>query len=357
MFLSAILGVSVIKGLFSFIMIAGIMSYFAWNLIANSDDPKAMIKKLIYTAILLGMLVGFLIKMFGIGATGAAGGAADYATAMVIAGGAAAFGLILAMLWGTEIGGWIAKPFENLYTGGGAELERQPFYAIAEAKRKRGDYNGAIAAIRGQLEQFPNDFRGTMMLADIQAENLKDLAGAEQTIEILLAETQLPAQSLSFALSRLADWQLSMAQNPDAARIALERITQLCPETEQAMLAYQRIAHLATAEELTEQKERRKIQLVKHEEHIGLRRDFEKIKIEPKVTPTEAAAKLVAHLQDHPYDNDAREELALLYAQEFNRPDLAIGELEQLIAAPHQIHAQVVRWLKLPTHLHLKAPR
>jgi hypothetical protein len=66
------------------------------------------------------------------------------------------------------------------------------------------------------------------------------------------------------------------------------------------------------------------------------------------------AGKYVRHLEEFPYDNDARENLALLYANHYQRLDLATGQLEQLIAFPNQPTRQVVRWLNLLADLQIQ---
>ena len=94
-----------------------------------------------------------------------------------------------------------------------------------------------------------------LMLAEVEAENLKDLPGAQMTIERLLTEPNQSPINLGLALNRLADWHLKYGQDPESAREALQRIIRLFPETEQAYLAGQRIAHLSTSEMLAEKSE------------------------------------------------------------------------------------------------------
>src|SRR6185295_4466435 len=81
---------------------------------------------------------------------------------------------------------------------------------------------------------------------------------------------------------------------------------------------------------------------------------FQKLEITQKETPQSRAAEFVTHLEQHPYDNDAREQLALIYVQEFGRPELALDQLEQLVAQPHQKQTQIVRWINLIGDIHLK---
>jgi outer membrane protein assembly factor BamD (BamD/ComL family) len=59
-------------------------------------------------------------------------------------------------------------------------------------------------------------------------------------------------------------------------------------------------------------------------------------------------------LAAHPLDTATREKLAQLYAEHYQRPDLAADQLEQLIQCPNQPARQVVRWLNLLADLHVK---
>ena len=103
----------------------------------------------------------------------------------------AACGLVLAAIWRHAIAGIIARPFASIYDGGNRELEPHPLYSMAQAKRNRGKYDEAMAEIRRQLEKFPTDFDGQMLLAEIQAEDLNDLPAAEITIQRLCQQPGL----------------------------------------------------------------------------------------------------------------------------------------------------------------------
>jgi outer membrane protein assembly factor BamD (BamD/ComL family) len=262
------------------------------------------------------------------------------------------FGIVLGLLWGTNVGELIARPFERLYLGGG-ESEPQPFYAIAEAKRKHGDYAAAIAEIEAQLQVFPKDFKGHLLLAEIKAENLLDLDGAQLVIERFVSQSGLAPSHVAYALNRLADWHLKLAQDPDTARIILERILTLMPDTEAAQVAHQRIAHLPTRDYLIETHERTPVHLERHEEKIGLRHDFTGLKPPPE-DHAASASQLVKRLQEFPYDNEAREKLALIYADHYQRLDLAADQLDQLIKQPNQPPHEVVRWLNMIADLQVK---
>jgi len=62
----------------------------------------------------------------------------------------------------------------------------------------------------------------------------------------------------------------------------------------------------------------------------------------------------VRQLEQHPLDSEAREKLALIYADHYQRLDLAVDQLEQLIQQPNQPQRQVTRWLNLLADLQIK---
>jgi outer membrane protein assembly factor BamD (BamD/ComL family) len=203
-----------------------------------------------------------------------------------------------------------------------------------------------VAELEKQLEVFPTHFRGLMMLAEIQADNLHDLPAAAETVERIVNQPEHPPKNVAYALTRLADWQLKYLKDPAAARETFQRIVEKFPDSPEAHHAHQRLAHLATAEFLAGSAERKPLKLTRHEEHLGLRPDFEGLKL-PTPDPAARASELVQQLERFPLDNQAREDLALVYAQDFGRLDLATEQLEQLIAQPHAPEPQIARWLNL----------
>jgi hypothetical protein len=74
----------------------------------------------------------------------------------------------------------------------------------------------------------------------------------------------------------------------------------------------------------------------------------------PDENPAEAAGRLVQHLERHPLDTEAREKLAVIYADHYERLDLAADQLDQLVTAPGQPGKEVARWLNLLADLQLK---
>ena len=185
-----------------------------------------------------------------------------------------------------------------------------------------------------------------MLLAEIEAQDLKDLQAAEIVIERFIAQKDHAPANIVYALNTMADWHLKYAQDRDAARACFERIIELMPETEWAMRASQRMAHLGSMEVLLGSEARKKFKVTHIEGDPGLGMNWGGAK--PLETDGgELAAKYVQHLVEFPHDTEVREKLAQLYAEHYQRMDLAEGQLEQLIQYPNQPAKQVVRWLNL----------
>jgi TolA-binding protein len=254
-------------------------------------------------------------------------------------------------MWAPNIGEWIASPFTRWYDGGDTEPELRPLYSIAIGYRKRGNYEKAIAEIRRQLARFPEDFEGWMLLADVQEKDLNDLPSALETIDNILTFPNLASKNAAYALTRAADWQLERGDR-ESARAALERIIDRLPATEEAQLAAQRIAHLASPEYLADMQQPRVISIKHSDERIGLRTEpMAPVETEDIAT---TANRYVQHLRDYPLDNEVREKLAVLYATEYKRLDLASSELEQLISAPNQTPKNISHWLNMLADFQVK---
>jgi tetratricopeptide (TPR) repeat protein len=146
---------------------------------------------------------------------------------------------------------------------------------------------------------------------------------------------------------------LKYGQDPDSAREALQRIVRLFPETEQAYLAGQRIAHLSTAEMLAEKREPHLLKVGKYEQRLGLLDDSTALK-PPAEDPAATASFLVKRLEQHPQDSEAREDLARIYAGHYQRLDLAADQVEQLLVQPNVPAKHAVHWLNLLADLQIK---
>jgi len=320
---------------------------FLWLVIRafkKSDDPQLLLFKWFLTALVIGFMawqVGPMVK--------------SQNSSVAISGVFVTVfcGWALAAIWRRNLANIIAKPIGSLYDGGNDEIEARPMYSFAVTKRKRGKYDEAVAEIRRQLEKFPTDVEGHLLLAEIQAENLNDVPGAQVTIHRLCNQPGHSPRNVALALNYLADWHLKLAQDREAARQALEKIIGLCADTEFSAMASQRIGRLGTTEHLLSPHDRQRLSLREGVKDIGLLQSS--AHVVPKETdPAKRAAEYVKHLEQHPLDTEAREELAKLYAEHFQRVDLAIDQLEQLVNCPNQPDKRVVHWLNAIADLQIK---
>lgn len=330
-------------GLVGLIIGALIAGWVVWKTIIKSEDPGRVAYKWVASGVILCILVYGATKLGKFGYAGAFGGP-------IIA---AAFGVLLGALWAPHIGGLIAKPFTSFYDGGEAEPELRPFYSIARAKQKRGLYIEAMTEVHKQLQQFPGDYEGLMLLAEIQGDNLKDNDEAQRHVQAILQTEGIAARNVVFALNRSADWHLQLAGDRETARETLEEIVRRFPESEFAHTAAQRISHLTSDKMLADQRERPTLHLVHHDDYIGLKGDV----ADPRPAaedPAAAAGRLVQHLNNYPEDVEAREELAAIYADHYKRLDLAADQIERLISLPGVSQKEIARWLNVLVDFHVR---
>ncbi len=323
----------------------GGVAWVLWRWWLGSEDRPALVTRWIITAIVLAVLGYFIGPMVA---------RMDYAGAFIGIPLTAVAGLIIAVLWVPDLAAQVGKRFGRLYDGGNLEAKPEPLFSIVEARRKQGLYQEAAEVMRGQLEKFPTHFRAQMVLAEILADDLNDLDGAAVTIERIINQDGHAPRNLCFALTRLADWRLKMAHDVDSARECFQRIIDRFPDTEESHLAQQRLARLSEAEAMVDSTPRR-IEAPRADPHLGTRlaksRDLRQV-----ADPRKEAERLVHQLEAYPHDNRAREDLAILYADEFERPDLAAEQLEQLVDQPHAPRRHVVRWLNLLADYALRSP-
>lgn len=255
--------------------------------------------------------------------------------------------VVMSFMWTPHISELLFSPLTNLFDGGNEPPERKPFYSIALTKHNRGKPHEAVAEIRKQLALFPNDFEGVMLLARVQAEDLADLAGAENTLNHFCDWPGAPLKQVAAAFTQLADWHMKLAADVDSARAALQKIVTRFPETESALQAEQRIAHLVETEQMILARHDRQDVVVPEGVHnIGLLDSTDFLKPQ-EIEPGKLAAAHVKHLEAHPHDTEVREKLAAIYARDFKRLDLATMELAQLINEPKHKPKQVAHWLNL----------
>ena len=323
-------------------IIAG-MGWWFWRSLKRSDDPARFLFKWLLTLLFTGGLAGF-VWWIGYNVIGA----------FAVPFACVAYGVIMSILWAPNIARAIVRPLTSMYDGGDEEADPEPFYSVAHAKIKQGHYQEAAFAIKEQLLRFPKDFYGQSLLAQLQAEHLNDLPGAQVTIERMAAQPGHPRKQIAFAFGQLADWHLKFAQDVEAARQAFEQVISLFPDTEEAQWAYQRIAHLGTTKQLIEAYDRPTMRLFPGIQNLGLRADAASVIKKPVEDPAATTAGLVKHLDQFPFDLQAREELACLYAAFYHRLDLALDQLEQIVQAPNQPAKAVVHCLNVIANLQVQ---
>lgn len=296
------------------------------------------------TIVLFGVLFG--LRFFGIG------------TAIILLPPIAFFTM---PLWVPRVVGGGLRSLTDAYTGGSESVEPKPFYARAIAFRKRGQAADSQAEIENQLERFPGDAQGLMMLADLHANEFNDVPAALVTLDLLLAGPGRSPEDLALALQQKASWELERLKDPQAARLSLERIDELCPGTQAALTARQQIARMKSQEELEEYETPRRLVVVHHPERVGLAESIPGPPSEDVLGASAGdggeAARLVAHLEQFPDDWTAREELAVAYESKWKRPDLAADELERLILLTAPTPRQTTHWLNLLADLQLRSPQ
>ena len=315
----------------------GFIGWFFWRTLKQSDEPVRLIFKWVLTAGIFFAEWKYVLPMYGGGGLGAI-------CAIGMTGGLA---IAFNILWRHSIIEFFTRPLTNIFDGGSEPPEAKPIYSSALSKRKTNRPLEAIVAIREQLAKFPTDFEGIMLLANIQAEDMNDLSGAEITLHNFCNLPKAPARQIVAALTQLADWHLKKNADVDGARAALQKIIARFPDTEIALRAEQRLAHLGETEKIIlGQHDRQATVVPAGVNNIGLldSTDF----LRPKeIEPGKLAAVYVKHLEQHPHDTEVREKLATIYARDFKRLDLAALELEQLINETKHKPKQIAGWLNL----------
>jgi len=310
----------------------------------KSDAPVLLIIKWLITIPLIVFFILKIVPMVEKGGYGAIGG-------IVLA---FIFGKIMVIIWRDSIIGIVADPIASLYDGGKEEIEPKPYYSIAISKRKMNKPLEAIVAVREQLAKFPNDFEGVTLLANIQAEDMKDLPSAEITFDHFCNWPDASPRQVAAAWTQMADWHLKIASDADSARASLEKIIAKFPDTTLSFTAAQRIAHLGGTEKiLLAAHDRQPVFVPEGVKNIGLL-DSSAHLIPEETNPEELASVYVKHLAQHPLDTEVREKLAVIYARHYQRLDLATLELNQLIEEPNLPPKRVAHWLNLLANLQIK---
>ncbi len=214
------------------------------------------------------------------------------------------------------------------------------FYSAAIGRMKLGKPEQAEAEILKQLEQAEDDYDGWMMLAQLYAEHYHDLDTADRTVRDLCSQPSLNPGQVYTALSRLADWHLTLGDDPVAARAALEVVVKAYAGTHLGRLAEAKFRQIPTSRaDLLEQRRGRTLRLPSL-------RDLDTTENElPRVEAAAAANECVNRLKVNPDDIATREKLAWLFAEQLGRADMGIEQTRLLLDMPNQPENKKAEWL------------
>ena len=123
--------------------------------IKKSEDAGRMIFNWIITAIIIAFIVWKALPLFDNG-----GMDALICFAYIMAGA-----IVAIIIWRRSIASLVADPIGSLYDGGSTPPDPHPVYSIAQTRQKQGRYVEAVAEIRKQLDRFPTDVEGQLLLA------------------------------------------------------------------------------------------------------------------------------------------------------------------------------------------------
>jgi hypothetical protein len=203
------------------------------------------------------------------------------------------------------------------------ERHTAPIYSRAIAAMNFDKYEEAEKAVLQELESCEDDFEGWMMLAELYADHFHDLPGALDLLRQTCEHPNTNASQFAVAHHRMADWELKLAQDPDAARSALTEICRRYPGSHLDRMARLRINQLpANREEWIARQSVKKIPL--HTLH-GSARNFGPRPTE--MSRDEAFARsqqCVQRLQNNPDDIATREELARLWVEDLDQIEMGV---------------------------------
>lgn len=228
-----------------------------------------------------------------------------------------------------------------------------PMYARAVARMKFGKYSEAEWEIIRELEKAEDDFEGWMMLAELYAVQFRDLPEAERVVFDLCDQPKLPPSQLAVALHRLADWQLKIGDDPQAARKTLQVVCERIPGTHLAHMAQLRRNQIpSSSTEYRHQQSPPPIPLPA----LGDKLDAPHLPAEAvdKAAAARAANACVDRLRADPNNAVAREKLARIFTEQLNRPELGLEQLELLLCLPGATASQHAAWLSLMAAWQLK---
>lgn len=225
--------------------------------------------------------------------------------------------------------------------------KKVPGYSRAIARMKFGKYAQAEAEILSQLENAENDFEGWLMLAELHATRFKELREAEQIILDLCLQPDITPPQISVALHKLADWQISITSDSEAAARSLALISDRFPGTHLAHMAEMRRAQLPkTNAEYREQQEICPVPLPVISGDV-----IQTILNDRKDADTQDTVALINQLSEsltrNPQNISDREKLARLLAEPLGKVELAVEQIELLLGMGDQPDVKRVEWLTL----------
>jgi hypothetical protein len=218
----------------------GFIGWLFWRLLKSSEAPlKILFKSMLTLALLAGEIL-LIHKAGGLLPEESVAGGFD--PVFLAVASLAVTGIVLSIIWTPHVSAFLISPLTAIFDGGSEPPELKPAYSAALSKRKAGRPLEAIVAIREQLAKFPNDFTGVMLLANIQAEDMDDLPGAEMTLNCFCESPRVPDRQVVAALTRLANWHLNQAADEEAALAILQKIMTRYPDAKISRRAAQRLA-------------------------------------------------------------------------------------------------------------------
>lgn len=218
----------------------------------------------------------------------------------------------------------------------------RPVYDRAIGQMKFGKYQQAEWELISQLEKREEDFQGWMMLAELYATQHRNIEDAARVILDICQNPKTQPAEISIACHKLADWQIEIAENPDAARAALELLGRKLPDTHFARMAQQRIKQLPRSpEELAQAKKPKRVKLPALREELGAGQEKKRSKGEASAEVN----RLVERLTEDPDDISSREKLAGVLAVDLAKADLGIEQLRLLMEMPDTEDELKAKWL------------
>ncbi|MCE2826733.1 MAG: hypothetical protein LW626_06555 [Verrucomicrobium sp.] len=218
-------------------------------------------------------------------------------------------GVILSYIWLPTAVDALLSGLTGAMTGGNEPVEPKPFYFRALAMRRKGKFSEALVEIDAELVKFPGNLEGMCLKAEIQADDLQNLPAAAGVLQEAITTPGRPAGERLSAQFRLAELLVHRMNDVPAGKALLETILEENPGAGSL----------------------------------------------PQEDWTARAQEWVTHLEQHPTDWEAREKLATVYADHFQRIPLAIDQIRTLIDQPGQPPKRVAGWLNRIADLELRA--